>query len=129
MKLLKEATTGQTVVQAGGGGLSSLTSAASGGHINFFEGLEQVSTSMAPFLPSHELLSAQDAMTAALQRSREIEKAAKGKVKSKGPTEETEKGIALAPSAKDLNPWYSAKEIDPEKDRNDDKKCVTQQRR
>ncbi|KAG6843348.1 hypothetical protein H0H93_001307, partial [Arthromyces matolae] len=48
-----------------------------GGHINFFEDLETTS------------------IAAAIQATKKVEPA------------ETEKGFPLAPSAKDLNPWYS----------------------
>ncbi|KAG7090154.1 hypothetical protein E1B28_011763 [Marasmius oreades] len=51
----------------------------SGGHINFFEDLEQ------------------NAITAAVR------------VNKKTTASESEKGFALAPSSKDLNPWYSNK--------------------
>ena len=43
--------------------------------------------------------------------------------KGKGKGEETEKGVPLAPSAKDLNPWYSSsRKDDPNKDMDDDKR-------
>ncbi|KAF9262465.1 hypothetical protein L218DRAFT_406813 [Marasmius fiardii PR-910] len=51
----------------------------SSGHINFFQDLEQ------------------NAITAAVRASKQAT------------TSESEKGIALAPSSKDLNPWYSDK--------------------
>ncbi|THV06963.1 hypothetical protein K435DRAFT_710690 [Dendrothele bispora CBS 962.96] len=50
------------------------------GHINFFEDLEQ------------------NAITAAVRAS---------KITKASATEETDKGVPLAPSQKDLNPWYS----------------------
>ncbi|KAG6865040.1 hypothetical protein C0991_005533 [Blastosporella zonata] len=53
-----------------------------GGHINFFEDLEQSS------------------ITAAIRATKKVEPA------------ETEKGVPLAPSAKDLKPWYSERSRD-----------------
>ena len=47
----------------------------------------------------------------ALATSRELQKLGKAKAKE---TAETEKGIPLAPSAKDLKPWYSEKRKDDE---------------
>lgn len=38
------------------------------------------------------------------------------KTKKDIPTEETDKGVPLAPSKKDLNPWYSARDADRDKD-------------
>ena len=38
---------------------------------------------------------------------------------------ETEKGVALAPSAKDLKPWYSERTREPADDVQDDKRCVS----
>ncbi|KAJ3993882.1 hypothetical protein F5050DRAFT_1576772 [Lentinula boryana] len=64
----------------------------SGGHINFFEDLEQ------------------NAIVAAAKASKKNEPA------------ETDKGIALAPSAKDLNPWYSGSSDYKDTDANDDKR-------
>jgi len=47
------------------------------------------------------------------------------KVSKKGPAE-TEKGVPLAPSAKDLKPWYSEKTTDKlDEGVEDDKKCVS----
>ncbi|TRM62826.1 hypothetical protein BD626DRAFT_41571 [Schizophyllum amplum] len=60
------------------------------GHINFFEDLEQSN------------------IAAAIKASSASKKA--------GPstsTAETDKGIALAPSEKDLNPWYSSRDMPP----------------
>ncbi len=54
-------------------------------------------------------------------RARETEKLARGKGKA---AEEDEKGFPLAPSAKDLNPWYSAKRVDPDGEWDDEKRCV-----
>lgn len=48
----------------------------------------------------------QTAMVASLTKTRALEKVGKGKA-----AEEAEKGIPLAPSQKDLRPWYSEKEI------------------
>ena len=44
----------------------------------------------------------------------------------KVPPEESEKGIALAPSAKDLNPWYSDRDHERTREREtgEDKRCV-----
>ncbi|KAJ4474999.1 hypothetical protein J3R30DRAFT_3295201 [Lentinula aciculospora] len=69
---------------------TTISLSTSGGHINFFEDLEQ------------------NAIVAAAKASK------------KTLPEETDKGFALAPSAKDLNPWYSDtnhKEIDENDDR------------
>ena len=44
-------------------------------------------------------------MASSISKSLALEKLAKGKGKA---TEETEKGIPLAPSKKDLKPWYVA---------------------
>ena len=49
-----------------------------------------------------------------------LDKLAKGK----GKLDETEKGFPLAPSAKDLKPWYSSTKGDPEEDMSDDKRFV-----
>ena len=38
---------------------------------------------------------------------------------------ETEKGVPLAPSAKDLKPWYSERTREPVEDVQDDKRCVS----
>ena len=42
------------------------------------------------------------------------------------PPVESEKGIALAPSAKDLNPWYSDRDHERTREREtgEDKRCV-----
>ncbi|KIK56349.1 hypothetical protein GYMLUDRAFT_247868 [Collybiopsis luxurians FD-317 M1] len=62
------------------------------GHINLFEDLEQ------------------NAIAAAARASK------------KDSTAETDKGIALAPSAKDLNPWYSEKSKQRDTDQDDDRR-------
>ncbi|KAJ3876175.1 hypothetical protein F5051DRAFT_454019 [Lentinula edodes] len=64
----------------------------SGGHINFFEDLEQ------------------NAIVAAAKASK------------KDLPSETDKGFALAPSAKDLNPWYSGSSDQKSLDENDDRR-------
>ncbi|KAJ4469175.1 hypothetical protein C8R41DRAFT_778236 [Lentinula lateritia] len=64
----------------------------SGGHINFFEDLEQ------------------NAIVAAAKASK------------KDIPVETDKGFALAPSAKDLNPWYSGSSDQKNLDENDDRR-------
>ncbi|KAF9073200.1 hypothetical protein BDP27DRAFT_1193760, partial [Rhodocollybia butyracea] len=64
----------------------------SGGHINFFEDLEQ------------------NAISAAVKASKKTE------------TAETDKGIALAPSAKDLKPWYSDSSHNQDADENNDRR-------
>ncbi|KAI5830230.1 hypothetical protein K523DRAFT_337091 [Schizophyllum commune Tattone D] len=69
------------------------------GHINFFEDLEQSS------------------MVAAIKSSSASKKA--------GPstsTAETDKGIALAPSERDLNPWYSSREMPPPTDKEEQRR-------
>ncbi|EIN05413.1 hypothetical protein PUNSTDRAFT_25455, partial [Punctularia strigosozonata HHB-11173 SS5] len=68
----------------------------SGGHINFFEDLEQQQISAA-------LASASTKHRTPKDKAKEAEK-------------EDEKGVALAPSKKDLNPWYSSKSRDVEKE-------------
>ena len=40
------------------------------------------------------------------------------------PPAESEKGVALAPSAKDLNPWYSEKDPERSRETDEDKRCV-----
>jgi len=62
------------------------------GHINLFEDLEQSS------------------LMAAIKATKKVTPA------------ETEKGVALAPSAKDLNPWYSERTREPAEDVQDDKR-------
>ena len=37
---------------------------------------------------------------------------------------ETDKGIPLAPSEKDLKPWYSAKDSDQSRETDEGKRCV-----
>ncbi|KAI5885076.1 uncharacterized protein SCHCODRAFT_02645027 [Schizophyllum commune H4-8] len=69
------------------------------GHINFFEDLEQSS------------------MVAAIKSSSASKKA--------GPstsTAEDDKGIALAPSERDLNPWYSSREMPPPTDKEEQRR-------
>ncbi|KAG6917272.1 hypothetical protein DXG01_003220 [Tephrocybe rancida] len=63
-----------------------------GGHINFFEDLEHTSIS------------------AAIRATKKVEPA------------ETEKGVPLAPSAKDLNPWYSERNKDKKEETMDDRR-------
>ncbi|TDL15187.1 hypothetical protein BD410DRAFT_778281 [Rickenella mellea] len=70
------------------------------GHINLFEDLEQSS------------------VMSAIQRSKEADKLVKGK----GKAVETEKGVPLAPSEKDLKPWYSAKDLEKGKEMDDQKR-------
>ncbi|KAI5119458.1 hypothetical protein M0805_008394, partial [Coniferiporia weirii] len=96
-ELLKQATDPDARREAIAG-QSSLTATGGGKHINLFEELEQGS------------------ITAALTKSRELDKLAKGKGRESA---ETEKGFPLAPSAKDLKPWYSEKVRDPEKNEDD----------
>ncbi|GLB36877.1 putative N-terminal domain of CBF1 interacting co-repressor CIR [Lyophyllum shimeji] len=62
------------------------------GHINFFEDLEQAS------------------MMAAIRATKKAEPA------------ETEKGVPLAPSAKDLKPWYSERSTDSAAETPDDRR-------
>ncbi len=95
------------------------------GHINFFEDLEMVRASFS-FCISYfqfNLLVAQTSIAGAIQRSREADKLAKRGGKD-GKAQEDEKGIPLAPSAKDLKPWYSSKDINPEKQTDDDRRFV-----
>lgn len=69
----------------------------SAGHINFFQDLEHV-----PQLFSH---SSDANCNFCLQN-------AIARMSKKAETNEAEKGFALAPSAKDLKPWYSERSID-----------------
>lgn len=86
----------------------------SGKHINFFEDLEQVR--MVGMSCSHALLKyvmLQQAMITAVRATK------------KTTPSEAEKGVPLAPSAKDLNPWYSDKTRDRSQtaeDREDEKR-------
>lgn len=63
-----------------------------GGHINFFEDLEQ------------------NAITAAVNATKKTK------------TSETDKGVPLAPSAKDLKPWYSERIGNEEEDTTDERR-------
>jgi hypothetical protein len=65
----------------------------------------------------------QSSIAGAIQRSREADKLAKRGGKD-GKAQEDEKGVPLAPSAKDLKPWYSAKDINAEKEKDDDRRFV-----
>ncbi|KAF5376924.1 hypothetical protein D9615_007332 [Tricholomella constricta] len=71
-----------------------------GGHINFFEDLEHVSRNeyLMDALPLTSLL--QNTIAAAIRATKKAEPA------------ETEKGVPLGPSAKDLKPWYSERNRD-----------------
>ncbi|KAJ3771612.1 hypothetical protein FB446DRAFT_96110 [Lentinula raphanica] len=74
---------------------STISLSNSGGHINFFEDLEQ------------------NAIVAAAKASKKALPA------------ETDKGIALAPSVKDLNPWYSGSSNHKEEENVDKRKRDT----
>ncbi|KAF5337937.1 hypothetical protein D9758_013087 [Tetrapyrgos nigripes] len=74
------------------------------GHINFFEDLEQ------------------NAIAAAVHSSR----IAKSKSST---TEETDKGVPLAPSAKDLNPWYSDRSGRREREAEDEDESAQERRK
>ena len=50
-------------------------------------------------------------MVASLAKTKALDKLGKGKASS---NEEKEKGIPLAPSQKDLRPWYSEKAREPD---------------
>ncbi|KAI0643958.1 hypothetical protein C8Q79DRAFT_973603 [Trametes meyenii] len=80
---------------AGAGSVPTLTSAT--GHINFFEDLER------SVIPVHGA-------------ARSTEKQA--------PPAESEKGVALAPSAKDLKPWYTDGSAEKEDETDERKRCV-----
>jgi len=84
----------------GGAGLSK----GSGGHINFFEDLEQVRYSN-PSLISVSLPT--------FYQKFSIPRSTNSK---KSEPVETEKGVPLAPSAKDLKPWYVTSDSDKEQD-------------
>ncbi|KAI0686251.1 hypothetical protein C8Q76DRAFT_762202 [Earliella scabrosa] len=71
-----------------------LTSAS--GHINLFEDLERNTLAMVP-----------------------VRSTKKG---ARQPPVESEKGVALAPSAKDLNPWYSEKDPEGSRETDEDKR-------
>ena len=58
-------------------------------------------------------------MSAALAASSKLTKSGKATTEK-----EEEKGIPLAPSKKDLKPWYSERDMDPEKGRNEDRMYV-----
>jgi hypothetical protein len=61
------------------------------------------------------MVCSQSSIAAAIQASRAASKPSKEK--------EEEKGVRLAPSEKDLNPWYSGRTVE-EKDADDGRKCV-----
>lgn len=69
------------------------------GHINFFQDLEQVCCASAFTEPS--LILQQSSIETAIKAAR------------KAPVVETERGVALAPSAKDMKPWYSERSSEP----------------
>ena len=46
------------------------------------------------------------------------------KATKKATPAETEKGVPLAPSAKDLKPWYSERTREPAEEVEDEKRCV-----
>ncbi|KAF8236867.1 hypothetical protein L208DRAFT_1356852 [Tricholoma matsutake] len=68
------------------------------GHINFFEDLEQVNLRRIHLSVSN--LHQQNAIATAIKATK------------KADPSETDKGVPLAPSAKDLKPWYSEKRTD-----------------
>ncbi|KAH8118095.1 hypothetical protein DFH11DRAFT_1572263 [Phellopilus nigrolimitatus] len=82
-------------------GPSSLSALGGGKHINLFEELEQ------------------GTISSALTKTRELDKLGKKNGKDKM---ETEKGVPLAPSAKDLKPWYSEKSKDSEEGKDDERR-------
>ena len=87
---------------------ASPSSIMSGGHINLFEDLERVSSSCAA--PSTSLISVPAKQIIPPSRS------------TKASAPETDKGIALAPSAKDLNPWYSDRSHERNRELEDDRR-------
>ncbi|KAI0666522.1 hypothetical protein C8Q78DRAFT_456686 [Trametes maxima] len=78
---------GSGTATAGAGSVPTLTSTT--GHINFFEDLER------SVIPVH---------------------GAARSTKRQAPPAESEKGVALAPSAKDLRPWYTGGSAEKEKE-------------
>jgi hypothetical protein len=84
------------------------------GHINFFEDLEQVSISRTQLCDTVMNICRQNAIAAAIKASK------------KADPSETDKGVPLAPSAKDLNPWYSEKHKESHDDEEpDERKCAS----
>lgn len=88
------------------------------GHINLFGHLESVRFLSCSSIPSSlRPYSFQATASAALTASTKLAKASKDSKEK-----EDEKGIPLAPSKKDLKPWYSEREMDPEKGRDEDRR-------
>lgn len=84
-----------------------------GGHINLFEDVERVGCLFLHALLSEGSLSRTTQQTISMH-GRSTKKAAP----------ETEKGIPLAPSEKDLKPWYSDRGNGKGKDRDEARECV-----
>jgi len=80
------------ILARGTEGAASSSTSTSGKNINFFEDLEQASMMNAI------------------------------RVSKKSTPAESEKGVALAPSTKDLNPWYSEKKKDGTENEEEDKR-------
>jgi hypothetical protein len=81
-------------------------------HINFFEDLEVVSLFRALGLSHLYSCGSQKAIPTVI----------KG-LKKNDPAEQ-DKGVPLAPSAKDLKPWYSERSSEREADIEEDRRCV-----
>jgi hypothetical protein len=78
------------------------------GHINFFEDLEHVCTrsSLSPLA----VTSSQNAIATAIRTAKKTEPV------------ETDRGVPLAPSAKDLKPWYTERAANPDEEIVDEKR-------
>ena len=116
------------------------TLVGAGGHINLFEDLEKarrvllyifaIFTDCMHFADAVDRLYAalshltlQSAMVAPVRSTR----GPRGRAQAQGEdgdVRETDKGVALAPSKKDLNPWYSDKGHERNRELPEDKKCA-----
>ena len=84
------------------------------GHINLFEDLEQVGFLIFFFCDlKGSQMTTQSSLMAAIKATKKVTPA------------ETEKGVPLAPLAKDLRPWYSERAREqPAEEVQDEKRCV-----
>ena len=82
------------------------------GHINLFEDLEQVSF-LSLLLRMKKVLTFSNDQSSIMAAIKATKKAAPA---------ETEKGVPLAPLAKDLKPWYSERTREPAEEVQDDKR-------
>ena len=84
------------------------------GHINLFEDLEQVDSFFCDLKgESTHFLNDQSSLMAAIKATKKVLPA------------ETEKGVPLAPLAKDLKPWYSERTPEQPAEEQDEKRCVS----